>query len=121
MTTSVVSPATTVTDLFELLDTGNLPEVAARFAADARYLRPGFGELQGRPAIAHFLNHQRPLVSSEHTLDAVVAEGAQVAVRGSFRGVLRDGNPAQGRFADFFEVVPDGLISRRETFFFAVP
>jgi ketosteroid isomerase-like protein len=68
----------------------------------------------------HFYRYDRPIRSGRHQLDSVVAAGTEIAVRGSFRGDLRDGGGVAHRFAEFFRIGPDGRFTARETFF-AVP
>jgi len=47
------------------------------------------------------------------------AHDIDVAVRGSFHGVLHTGNAVDTQFADFFRINSDDTFYRRDTFFFA--
>jgi steroid Delta-isomerase len=104
--------------IYELIDSGDVPGLAALFAADGVYPRPGYQPLAGRERLVHFYTHERMIRDGRHTLDRVIADGGGVAVHGSFRGTLRDGSTAAHRFAEFFELTADGLVARRDTFFF---
>jgi len=109
--------ATLVRRLYELIDGGDVAGLAALFASDAVYHRPGYPPLTGAAAIDHFYRHDRVIESGRHTLHAVLSGDHAVAVRGVFSGVLRDGRLQEHHFAEFFTIGGDGLISRRDTFF----
>ncbi|MFJ9770756.1 nuclear transport factor 2 family protein [Kitasatospora sp. NPDC101157] len=104
--------------IYELIDTGDTAGLAALFTEDSVYHRPGYPPLVGRGRIEHFYNHERVIRDGHHTLDRVLVTEDGLAVHGGFRGTLRDGSQAAHRFAEFFELTADGLISRRDTFFF---
>ncbi|HEX9339287.1 MAG TPA: nuclear transport factor 2 family protein [Pseudonocardiaceae bacterium] len=120
MTSTIARPAELtdrVHEFYRLVDAGALDDLAAMFAQDAHYDRPGYPTLSGRAAIDHFYRHERVIAAGQHRLDSVVVSGNETAVRGSFDGVLRDGKPVRHRFAEFFVFTADGLIGTRETFF----
>jgi len=104
---------------YECVDGGDVPGLAAMFAPSGSYHRPGYEPFVGQDEITRFYSHGRKIRSGRHTVTSVVATGATMAVRGEFHGVLRDGNPVDLRFADFFDLGPDQRFTRRDTFFFA--
>ncbi|MGW0534028.1 nuclear transport factor 2 family protein [Streptomyces sp. NPDC003032] len=104
---------------YRLVDSGDIPGLVAMFAPDSTYHRPGYPPVLGRSGVEHFYTHERVIREGRHQLDSVVVSGDEVAVKGSFEGVLHDGTPAKHRFAEFFSLTPENLIDRRETFFSA--
>lgn len=126
MTTTPLAPAVEseaairlVRRFYELVDTGDAPGLAALFASDAIYERPGYGTMTGPAGLLRFYGTERTIASGAHTLTTVLADGPVVGVFGEFHGVLHDGRPIDLRFADSFTVRPDDLFARRDTFFFA--
>jgi steroid Delta-isomerase len=113
------SPVSTVRRYYELVDSGDVRGLIGLFAPDARYYRPGYPPLVGRAELERFYSEQRVIKEGLHVLSAVVAAGDDVAVHGEFKGVLRNGQRVDARFADFFSFGPDGHFTRRDTFFFA--
>jgi ketosteroid isomerase-like protein len=117
-----VGPATAVASAYRFyrcVDDGDVPGLAALFTVDATYHRPGYEPILGREGISRFYSRDRVIRAGRHTLTTAVATGEEVAVRGEFHGVLHDGSPVDLRFADFFELDPEGRFTRRDTFFFA--
>jgi len=114
-----VSPVSTVRRYYELVDSGDVSGLIGLFAPDAQYYRPGYPPLVGRAALEHFYREQRVIKEGSHVLSAVVAAGDNVAVHGEFKGLLRNGQQVDARFADFFSFGPDGYFARRDTFFFS--
>lgn len=104
---------------YDHVDDGDVPGLAAMFAPEAGYHRPGYEPFRGPEGMTDFYGRERKIRSGRHTLISVVATASTVAVRGEFHGTLRDGSPIELRFADFFELGPDLLFTRRDTFFFA--
>jgi ketosteroid isomerase-like protein len=95
-------------------------EVYTFFADGATYHRPGYPELRGRAEISRFYAEARVIKSGTHELHMCIVKGLTAAVRGTFRGVLRDDSPVETRFADFFVLThcSDGLrIGDRWTYF----
>jgi ketosteroid isomerase-like protein len=104
---------------YDHVDNGDVPGLAAMFAPEASYHRPGYEPFQGQAGIIEFYSHGRKIRSGRHVLTSVVSTGDTMAVRGEFHGTLRDGSPVDLRFADFFQLGPDQRFTRRDTFFFA--
>ena len=119
----VTGPAVTPTDqvlrFYACVDSGDAPAMAALFAPDAVYLRPGYPERIGPEGLLHFYTVERTIREGGHTLHHVIADGPDVAVFGDFHGTLHSGAPVDLSFADYFGVGEHGLFSRRETYFFA--
>ncbi|MER7757850.1 nuclear transport factor 2 family protein [Kitasatospora sp. NPDC097643] len=105
-------------EFYALIDTDDVTGLVARFAPEAAYHRPGYDPLVGRERLRRFYAEERVIKEGRHQLERVVQADGLTAVHGSFRGTLRDGRPAAHRFAEFFELTADGLIERRDTFFF---
>lgn len=104
---------------YELVDADDVTGLVSLFAPDARYHRPGYEPLNGRAELERFYLGDRVIAQGAHTITAIVASGAEVAVQGQFVGVLRDGKQVSLRFADFFSFGPDDLFAKRDTYFFA--
>ena len=104
---------------FDMIDAGDPEAMVMLFESDAVYLRPGYQPLVGRAEILRFYTALRPIREGRHTLETVIASHGQVAVRGGFSGRLKNGQPIDLRFSDFFVVSATGRFSLRETFFFA--
>lgn len=104
---------------FNLIDSDEPEAMAQLFDSDASYLRPGYPPFLGRSEILRFYTEVRAIREGRHSLETVVVEGDQVAVRGGFSGRLHDGQPIDLRFSDFFTVGSSGRFCRRETFFCA--
>jgi steroid delta-isomerase len=112
-------PVVQVRRYYELVDKGDVPGLVGMFSADATYHRPGYEPLVGHDELTRFYGQDRIIREGQHTISAVVATGADVAVHGEFHGMLHDGREVGLRFADFFILTIDGHFSRRDTFFFA--
>jgi steroid Delta-isomerase len=104
---------------YDHVDDGDVPGLAAMFAPEASYHRPGYEPFHGPEGMTDFYGRGRKIRSGRHTLICIVATASTVAVRGEFHGTLHDGSPIELGFADFFELGPDQLFTRRDTFFFA--
>ncbi|MFD6889358.1 nuclear transport factor 2 family protein [Streptomyces sp. NPDC059957] len=104
---------------YRLVDAGDIDGLTALFAPDAVYHRPGYPPLEGRAELDRFYRGERVISHGRHTVTAVTAADGDVAVQGGFQGELRDGSTVSLRFADFFTLAPDGLITRRDTYFFS--
>ncbi|MEV5593667.1 nuclear transport factor 2 family protein [Streptomyces sp. NPDC052496] len=102
---------------YELVDAGQVEGLLALFSDDAVYRRPGYPALRGRAAMRAFYLNERVISHGRHELFAVIADGERVSVRGEFRGQLKDRSSVTVGFADFFTVGPDGLFTRRDTYF----
>lgn len=119
MTAALTREAALVHDFYRFVDTGDVPALVAMFTEDTTYQRPGYPPFAGHDGLSHFYTHVRVIREGEHRVESVALDGDQVAVRGSFEGVLRDGTRTSLRYADFFTLAADGRFSARETFFFA--
>jgi ketosteroid isomerase-like protein len=117
--TPETAPVSAVRRYYALVDAGDVPGLTSLFAPDTCYHRPGYQPLTGRDELQRFYREDRVIVKGAHTLTAIVADGRDVAVQGEFSGQLRDGRETSLRFADFFSFAADGLIARRDTFFFS--
>lgn len=116
---SETAPVSAVRRYYVLVDADDVTGLIGLFAPDARYHRPGYQPLAGRDELERFYREDRVIAKGAHTLTAIIAADRDVAVQGEFSGVLRDGRETSLRFADFFSFGADGLIARRDTFFFA--
>lgn len=108
----------TLREYYRLVDADDVEGLLALFTDDAVYNRPGYSAMCGRAALTKFYGGERVIARGCHTLDRVVTSNPQIAVTGSFEGVLKDGSEVALRFADFF-VFDGSRIARRDTFFFA--
>ncbi|MGJ7416578.1 nuclear transport factor 2 family protein [Streptomyces cinereoruber] len=108
-----------VRSYYRLVDEGDVEGLLALFAPDAVYHRPGYEPLTGRAELGRFYREERVVARGRHTVTSVTAAGGAVAVQGGFRGELRDGGTVALRYADFFALSPEGLFTRRDTYFFA--
>jgi steroid delta-isomerase len=104
--------------LYQLVDAGDAAGVAQLHAADAVYYRPGYEPMVGREQVFQFYDRDRIIAEGNHILETTVADEFQVAINGQFLGTLRDGTPVALRFADFFTVDENCLITDRRTFYF---
>lgn len=103
--------------LFSTIDSNDWGNLARCFHHDVTYVRPGYPELVGKEAVLAFYRNTRIVACGQHVLEKVVAEGNNVACRGTFTGTAKDGRKLRIDFADFYEFSGD-LISSRKTFFF---
>lgn len=102
---------------YRTVDAGDVQGVLDWFAQDAVYHRPGYAPMRGRDALEAFYGGERVIEDGVHTLDAIVAEGSTVAVRGRFEGRLKDGSQVVVGFADFITYDADGRAAERRTYF----
>ncbi|MEN8656116.1 nuclear transport factor 2 family protein [Streptomyces sp. 21So2-11] len=109
----------TVRRFYDLVDSGDVHGLAALFALDAEYRRPGYDLMVGPEGLLDFYGRGRTIRVGKHALTTLLTDGHTVGVFGEFHGELNDGNPVHLRFADSFTVCPDGLFSSRDTYFFA--
>ncbi len=119
MTTTRIDHVASVQHYYELVDAGDIPGLVDLFTPSAAYHRPGYQPIVGHEEMTAFYSGTRVIRTGAHTIDKVVAGEDEVAVHGSFAGVLHDGSEVSLRFSDFFEFADDGRFSRRDTFFFA--
>ncbi|MCW2762958.1 MAG: nuclear transport factor 2 family protein [Marmoricola sp.] len=109
-------PIDAVRRYYTTVDTLGVDEVVALFTANAVYRRPGYEPMHGTNDLRAFYGGQRVIAEGRHTLVQVLLDGANTAVQGEFRGVLRDGTSVKIRFADFLRFEGD-LIAERCTYF----
>jgi ketosteroid isomerase-like protein len=109
----------TVRRYYELVDAGDVAGLVDLFSPDASYHRPGYAPIIGHHEMSAFYRGTRVIRKGRHTVEKVVEGSDEVAVYGSFAGVLHDGRTVDLRFSDFFEFTGDGHFARRDTFFFA--
>lgn len=102
---------------YTLVDANDVPGIAALFAPDAVYRRPGYEPMVGRDSIRAFFGGERVIADGRHEITELVEGDGAVAVRGTFEGTLEDGSAATAEFADFFTPSPDGLFRRRTSYF----
>jgi steroid Delta-isomerase len=107
-----------VASYYEKVDRQDIAGVISLFHPRALYERPGYPQLVGRDRLTRFYESERVITSGSHTITACVVQGCEAAVQGEFDGVLKSGDHATLKFADFF-TVDDGLITARRTYFFA--
>lgn len=102
---------------YRTVDASGPEATVALFTHNAVYRRPGYEVMRGRPALTRFYGGERVIVAGRHTVQEVVIDGSRAAVRGRFRGVLRDGAEVEVDFADFLHYDGD-LIADRTTYFY---
>jgi ketosteroid isomerase-like protein len=119
MTRTRTSRVATVRRYYELVDLGDVAGLVDLFTEDGSYHRPGYAPIVGHDEMSVFYRTTRVIREGAHTIEKVVEGESDVAVHGSFEGVLHDGTEVSLRFSDFFEFTEDGHFSRRDTFFFA--
>lgn len=107
-----------VTELFRKIDARDWDALAACFAEDVVYERPGYEPLVGRDRVMRFYREERVVAAGEHSLDRVLIDGDGGACWGRYVGVHRDGSPIDERFADVYTVDARGRITTRRSFFY---
>ncbi|MFE3380440.1 nuclear transport factor 2 family protein [Streptomyces anulatus] len=112
-------PSTVVRRYYDLVDDGNISGLLDLFEPTAEYHRPGYDPLVNQSELAHFYRSERVIESGRHSITKLIAQDHEVAVHGTFEGILRNGSNVSLDFADFFSVTPRGTFSMRRTFFYA--
>ncbi|MFC4909846.1 nuclear transport factor 2 family protein [Actinomadura gamaensis] len=105
-----------VRNYYELVDADRLDDLLALFDDEIVYERQGTPTIVGIDALRRFYREERVIASGTHTLDQVLPGESWVAVRGGFRGRLRDGSAVDLRFTDW-HLFRAGRIVRRESLF----
>ncbi len=100
---------------YQAVDSGDLKRLFSLFHEDIVYLR-GQRTIEGLEAFRAFYRQGRAIREGKHTLHQILIEPPEAAVRGRFSGRLKDGEPVQVDFVDFFWFEGDKII-RRETYF----
>jgi ketosteroid isomerase-like protein len=108
--------AALIAEYYDRIDLGDREGAMALFHPDVIYYRGGAEPIVGHRELVAFYESRRAIISGRHTLDRIVIDGVIVAVQGSFRGVLKDGDEVCVRFADFHHL-RDGKIWRRHSYF----
>ena len=98
------------------VDKGDVPGLLDLFSDGATYLRPGYPPLVGHADLREFYVNQRVISEGRHTCTQLLSVGDQVAVRGEFAGLTREGGWLHLEFADFFR--GGERIAWRQTFFY---
>jgi ketosteroid isomerase-like protein len=101
---------------YERVDAQDVEALLACFAEDAIYLRQGTARIKGKAGLRRFYESERIIESGVHTLEEVLVGARWVAVRGTFRGWLRNGENVEIPFTDWHHL-SSGVIDRRETLF----
>lgn len=114
----VLNPTSLVQRYYRLVDERDISGLVSLFEPTAEYYRPGYEKLSGHADLENFYRAERVIESGRHTLSKIISEGREVAVHGTFDGVLRNGDKVAIRFADFFTTTSSGTFSLRETFFY---
>lgn len=104
---------------YEVVDAGDVEGVLSIFSPDATYRRPGYDDMVGEGALRAFYEGDRVIESGRHTVHTLVIEGDEGFVGGSFAGVLKNGDEVSLEFADLFRFNADGLVSFRQSYFYA--
>jgi steroid Delta-isomerase len=101
---------------YEQIDAGDTEAALSCFAPAAVYRRPGYQPLAGLSSIEEYYRDVRVIGSGRHVVESLLVTDDEVAVKGRFDGVSRDGSPLAVRFADFWRFV-DLLVIERDTYF----
>ncbi|WP_214319388.1 nuclear transport factor 2 family protein [Nonomuraea sediminis] len=103
---------------YEAVDAADHDRLLSMFHPRVIYRRGGYPPIEGVDALRDFYENVRMIERGTHALDAIVCEADQVAVRGGFTGVSRDGRALSAEWADFL-TFDHGLIRDRVTYFLA--
>lgn len=101
---------------YQLVDRGDHEAMLGLFADDIVYERGGTDPIHGIAALRRFYAAERIIAEGRHELEQVLVQGDWVAVRGRFRGRLKDGQEVSVRFSDFHQF-RNGKICRRYSYF----
>lgn len=110
-----LTPTEAVHTYYEYIDEGDIDSLVTLFAPDVVYDRPGHPRIEGRTALERFYREVRPLSDGEHSIHSVLADGREVATRGTFQGVQNDTTVRLG-FSDFFIFDEDLRVQSRFTY-----
>ncbi|WP_436345462.1 nuclear transport factor 2 family protein [Natronorubrum sp. FCH18a] len=102
--------ATVVRRYYDALDHHEYDALEDVIAPDFVQRRPD-RTFEGRESFVRFMREDRPNPDTGHELEAVIADGDRVAVRGR----VFDGETELFEFADFFDL-EDGRITGLETY-----
>jgi uncharacterized protein len=101
---------------YDRVDAADVEGLLGLFSETVVYERQGTPTITGKAALRRFYSADRIIASGAHTLDEVLAGTAWVAVRGTFRGTLKNGDAVDLEFTDWFHV-SGGTIERRQSLF----
>jgi ketosteroid isomerase-like protein len=113
------TPISLVQRYYRLVDEGDISGLIKLFEPTAEYHRPGYDVLSGHAELERFYREERVIETGRHVISRIISEDREVAVNGTFEGVLRSGDKVAIRFADFFTTTSGGTFSHRQTFFYA--
>lgn len=116
-----MSTEESVREMYRCIDANDVATFVSLFTEDAVYHRPGCAVLTGRDEIETYYLKERAIESGTLTVSRVLVSDGAAAVDGSFTGRLDDGRETGHRFAEIFEVAPDGRFSRRDSYVFVSP
>jgi steroid delta-isomerase len=117
MTDTDLDPEASVALYYERVDADDITGILQLFAPDAIYRRPGYPPIHGHAELDDFYRNQRVIKSGQHTVTRLIRNGDDIAVEGTFHGVLNDGSTKQLDFADFYRV-GNGVFVERTTYFY---
>jgi ketosteroid isomerase-like protein len=106
----------TVLNYFRIVDARQFDELDQVFHAEMVYERPGYKMLEGIGSIIKFYKQKRRILSGNHTIEGLIAEGDICTCWGRFVGKSRKDQEIDERFADVF-IFEDGKIKKRITYF----
>lgn len=113
---STTDAGTLVRRYYSLVDAADVEGLLRLFADTVVYERQGTATISGNDELRRFYSADRIIASGAHTLDEVLVGTLWVAVRGRFRGTLKNGDAVDLEFTDWFQV-EDGVICRRQSLF----
>lgn len=111
-----VQPDALIRDMFRVIDSGQHDSLAAFFAADVCYERPGYPPIEGLEALLRFYRHDRVIAEGEHRIASILVSDGAAVCEGVFVGVLKDGREVREAFADSYRL-RGGQIHHRRTYF----
>lgn len=106
-----------IQSMFDAIDAQDHAALGQFFTADVVYERPGFSNICGFDDLVDFYRNHRIIKSGVHKVEKIIDAGESAVAIGQFVGALKDGRPANERFADAY-TFRDGQICKRTTYFF---
>jgi ketosteroid isomerase-like protein len=98
----VVSAATLVADLFQIIDDGRWEDLGLVLADDCVVHPAQAGPLVGLARVERYYRHERPIVSGRHRLGTVVGDDDTAACWGTFTGRTAHGEDITAAVAEAF-------------------
>lgn len=105
-----------VTAYYAAVDAGDTARLLDMFHPEIEYRRGGYPPIRGHRELRVFYQEVRVIASGSHQVLSMLVESPDVAVRGTFTGLSRSGDPLTADWADFF-TIDRGLIRLRDTYF----